>query len=194
MPRPDRVCPFHADEQPDVVFVGSETIEWELTCHRTDHPVAGPYTWPATGEIDVDFGGALGLDLRAPLAAAVRAASDEHGGGWVEYGLVERAFGMANEAAWAVLLAKYDHRYYHPAGATRETLPYTASRYLAGRLGDLSRLRDVAYRNGRGTGYWSYLTRVSTWTAPGREAHAVLQTFAGAGVDMSDHMLDERPR
>ena len=194
MPRPNLVCPFHADEQPAVVFVGSETVEWELTCSRTDHPVAGPYTWPAAGEPDMDLGGALGLDLRAPLAAAVRAASDEHGGGWVEYGLVERAFALANEADWAVLLARFDHRYYHLAGATRKTLPSTASRYLAGRLGAVSRLGDVAYRDGRGTGYWSYLSRVSTWTVPGREAHLSPSTFAAAGVDMAEHMPAERPR
>jgi hypothetical protein len=176
-----------------MAFVDSETVVWELTCPLQDHPVPGPYVWPASGEEHVDFGAALGLDLGASLILAVRTASDEHGEGRVEYGLVERAFGLAEPDDWGVLLARYDHRWYHGGDATRKTLPYTASKYLAGRLGALGRLGDIRYSPAKGTGYWSYLAKVSAWTVPGRE-QASLQSFGENGADMANYMPDARPR
>ena len=78
--------------------------------------------------------------------------------------------------------------------ATRETLLCTASKYLAGRLGALSRLRDVQYKGGRGSGYWVYLATVSCWTVPGRETSDVITGFGDADVAMSEHMPEVRPR
>lgn len=191
--RPDRVCPFHAGDRPEAEHIGNETVDWQFTCEYNDHPVPGPYVWSVTDEPGMDMGQALGLDLGSTLPKAVRDASQAHGGGWVEYGLVERAFALANPEDWSLLLARYDHRWFGQGTATQQELPYTASRYLAGRLGDLSRRGDVRYRDGKGTGYWSYLRRVSHWAPAGSGELSAMASFGTETVAMDDYMPAKRP-
>jgi hypothetical protein len=178
---------MHSEDLAALAYVGNDTLGWEFTCARDDHPSPGPFSWAAPDE-PVDLGQSLGLDLRWSLPKAVQEASDSFGGGWVEYGLVERAWALANPDDWRMLVEKYDHRYFYGETATRASLPYSASKYLAGRLGALSRLRDVSYRSGRGTGYWSYLSKVSYWAPVSREASETVVNFEAAAVSMSAHM------
>lgn len=193
--RPDRVCAFHTDTRPEAVHIGNETVDWQFICRISGHPerYGDPYVWSVTDEPGMDLGQALGLDLGSTLPKAVRDASSAADNGWVEYGLVERAFALANPDDWRLLLARYDHRYFWGNTATQKELPYTASRYLAGRLGDLSRRGDVRYRDGKGTGYWCYLSRVSHWAPPGVEDSNKVANFGTEPVAMTDYMPAVRP-
>ena len=194
-PKPEnQICPLHAAELVTPAFIGSEVVEWEFTCPRVDHPVPGPLSWQGPSAIPAPATGApVGVETAESLTAAVRGASVEHGGGWVEYGLVERAWALANPEDWATLLARYDHRFYWPQGATAQELPYTASKYLAGRLGALSRQGDVAFRIGIGTGYWDYLTKVSTWAPVDRAGSTTFMSFVESTAQITDYMPDTRP-
>ena len=191
--RPDaQICPFHTDEFLHPVFIGSETTEYEFTCPLTNHPVPGAFSWPWTSEPS-GLGSALGLDLSFSLPKAVRDASEAVGGGTVEYGLVERAWALANPDDWTMLLKRFDHRFFRMGMANQQELPYTASRYLAGRLGALGKHGDVLYSSGRGTGYWSFLRNVSYWTPNSVEPAAKVTSWLEAGVAMEDYMPAARP-
>ena len=42
MPSPDaQICPFHTDEFIRATYVGGETLDYEYTCPRKDHPSPG---------------------------------------------------------------------------------------------------------------------------------------------------------
>ncbi len=80
------------------------------------------------------------------------------GAGWWEYGLVERSYASRCPDGWARMVEQWGHT----AIAAKR---YTASSYLAGTLGRLSRLAAVAYHPGVGTGRWSYNTDISWWSS-----------------------------
>src|SRR5690348_3232900 len=106
-------CPMHMDEFLQPQYVGSETVVWEYTCPLSKgHPGGGPFTWPYVPEPVSLPGDSLGLGLDIELPKAVKTACEEVGAPWVEYGLVERAYALADPDDWAMLLAKYSHTFY----------------------------------------------------------------------------------
>lgn len=80
------------------------------------------------------------------------------GEGWFEFGLVERSYAQRRPQDWARMIEQWGHTAISPR-------QYSASSYLAGTLGRLSRLGSVAYHPGRGTGRWSYNTDISWWSS-----------------------------
>ena len=149
------VCPFHADEWSVGRHLGDGS--YAHSCEREGgHPVSGPWLWldvPKPPEVPGLTGLADELDLERELPAAVAAL----GPGWFEYGLVERSYAERRPQDWARMVEQWSHT----AVAKQQ---YSASSYLAGTLGRLSRLGVVAYHSGHGTGRWSYNADISWWS------------------------------
>ncbi len=194
MSPPDgQLCPVHSHEFIQPAFVGSETAEYTFTCTRTDHRPEGAYTWPFISEPPAAVGDGMDLGLAVELPAAVATATLEAGVTWVEYGLVERAYALAQPADWAKILARYDHTHYHPADVTKTQLPYTASKYLARSLGGLGGAGELIHHVGPGTGRWSYNSKISYWALPPGADWDSRQTWEASGVQMDSYMPPARP-
>lgn len=180
-------CPLHPDQVVHAMTVVSETMDYLYICRRLEgHGLPGTYSWswlataPAT-ELP-------GLELDGALLTAVETASSEQGGGWVEYGLVERAYALAHPADWQALLDTYSHRRYLPDGASRRKQPYTASRRLGAALGAARRRQDVNFRQGPGTGFWAYNSTISYFAPLSVDPSAGTCTWSASGHDMDDHV------
>jgi hypothetical protein len=186
---------MHADEFVRPVAVpSSETIEFVFTCPLSSgHGRPGTYSWPYVAPPDAALGDPLGLGLAVELPAAVAEATSAAGGRWVEYGLVERAYALAQPDDWRRLLARYDHTHYHPDGATRRQLPYTASRYLGRTLGALRAQGIIAFKQGPGTGRWSYNDTISYYAPATVADGAPTCTWERSGRQMSEYMPSDRP-
>jgi hypothetical protein len=189
-----QICPMHADEFCRPVFEGSETADYTFTCSRSDHPVAGAFSWPYVAEPVGLAGDTLNLGLADTLPAAVRAALGGSGQTWVEYGCVEQAYGRANPEDWRRILAKYGHTHYQPVDAKPADYPYTASKYLARSLSSLTRLGTIAHRFGPGTGRWAYNATISYYAFPPGDDWSARLTWAGTGLEMATYMPEARPR
>ncbi|GAB3862615.1 hypothetical protein GCM10028801_28440 [Nocardioides maradonensis] len=117
-----QVCPQHAFEEIDGVWISDE-VGTEFTCSRTDHVTPGPFSWmsappPPAG---TDLGGIaeeLGLGVEIP------AVLKDFAGQWIEYGVFERAYALANPKDWAFLMGRYSHTAVAPKR-------YTVSAFLA---------------------------------------------------------------
>jgi hypothetical protein len=150
-----QVCPFHADEDVAGVLLNADG-EVMFTCERkSGHPASGQYSWlqaPEPPDLMEVSGLAeeLGLHLQLPTAIA------QHAGHWVEYGVVEATYADANPRDFAYLVDRYGHT------AIRETR-YSASSFLAGTLGRLTRGGNVLFHDGPATGRWRYNSRISWW-------------------------------
>jgi hypothetical protein len=172
-----QVCHFHADE--GVVGTPVQEVEGarEYTCPRTQgHPAPGTYTWlsappPPEGLQEGGLAGELGLYQELP--SLVRQL-----GGWVEYGLVERAYALAHADDFARLVKRYGHT----AIAAKR---YTVSAFLARVLGDLSRAGTVLYKGGPATGRWDYNSGISYWAVGPEPAWDARLTWSASGHDMT---------
>ncbi len=154
---PGAMCPFHTEEW----LWGRRLADgaYAYVCERTSgHPGDAPWHWlqePAAPEVPGLTGLAEELDLQRELPAALASL----GSGWFEYGLVERRYAERRPNDWAQMVAQWGH-------TAIEKRQYSASSYLAGTLGRLSRLGSVAYHPGVGTGRWSYNSDISWWSSP----------------------------
>lgn len=152
---PGNVCHFHTGEW----SVGSRLADGSYAhlCERFDgHPGGVFWHWlevPKPTEAPGLAGLAEELDLERELPAAIETL----GSGWFEYGLVERSYAGRQPKDWAKMVEQWGH-------TALEKKQYTASSYLAGTLGRLSRLGVVAYHPGVGTGRWSYNSDISWWS------------------------------
>lgn len=148
------ICHFHADEWSSGTRLEDGSVRH--VCTRTaGHPDGGSWTWlevpepPASG-----FSGmADELDLAQKLPAALASLGE----GWFEYGLVERAYAQHDPHGFAKMVQQWGHTAQGPQ-------QYSASSYLAGTLGRLSRSGSVAYHPGGGTGRWYYNADISWWS------------------------------
>lgn len=195
MPSPGvQVCPFHSDEIIRPIRTASETAEYTYRCSRKNHPVTGPFEWPFVPEPERASSDTMSLGLDIDLPVAVRTAVEKAGREWVEYGLVEREYALAQPAAWNNIIARYDHTYfYDSAVVTRAELPYTGSMYLARTLGALSGRGALGHRSAPGTGRWAYNNPISYYGLPGGDPFSSLATWEESGVSMTDYMPESRP-
>jgi hypothetical protein len=151
-----RVCPFHADDDVVGVLMNNDG-DYSFTCDRsTGHPTSGTYSWMAAPEPPdlAELSGLaeeLGLDIKLP------AAISQYPGRRIEYGVVEHAYAQTNPKDFATLVDRYGHT------AIRMTR-YSASSFLAGTLGRLSRNGSVLFHAGPATGRWSYNGQISWWS------------------------------
>ena len=189
MKSPDgQTCPMHTDEFIKPLYVGSETAEYTFTCHRNGHPGAADFSWPFVPEPVNLAGDTLGLGLEIELPKAVATAAADCGKPWVEYGLIERAYALANPDDWAVLLDRYDHTHYHHGMDGTTALSYTASKYLARSLGALGRAGTLVHHSGPGTGRWNYNKTISYYALPPAGDWSSRQTWEGSGLDVESYM------
>jgi hypothetical protein len=174
-----QVCPFHADEDIRGVPAGSEEGSLSFTCPRTrGHPHDGPHNWlyvpQPEGPPGVDgYAAELGLAVELPAAIA------QYRGQWIEYGIAERAYALRRPDDFAAIVSRYGHNAVSPK-------QYTASAFLAGVLGVLSKHGTVLYHIGPATGRWKYNGTISWWAvAPTPDWESARLSWSGSGQDMS---------
>jgi mannose-6-phosphate isomerase-like protein (cupin superfamily) len=100
----------------------------------------GPHIWLYVPQPE----GLPGLDGYAAelgFATELPAAIAEYRGRWIEYGVVERTYALRCPDDFAAVVTRYGHTAIAPK-------QYTASAFLAGALGTLSRLGTVLYHLG----------------------------------------------
>jgi len=188
-----QICPFHTDEFIAATYIGSETVEYEYTCPRQQHPTPGPFTWPFVPAPVKLPGDSLGLGLEIALPKAVKAATSAQGTTWVEYGLIEAAYAKANPQDWATLLKTYSHTHYCATHAERQALSYTASKYLARSLGSLNKEGTLVCHKGPGTGRWDYDQPISYYSIPPGGDWDSRTTWQESRIEMTDYMPETKP-
>jgi hypothetical protein len=147
---------FHTDEWSPGVRQRDGTHA-HVCGRRTGHPGDVPWHWleaPSPTTSPGLTGLAEDLDLQHELPAAIAALGE----GWFEYGLVERSYARRRPRNWRQMVEQWGHTAIAPTQCS-------ASSYLAGTIGRLSRLGAVAYHPGVGTGRWSYNSDTSWWSA-----------------------------
>jgi len=159
---------------------------YEYVCTRTDEQHPRPRVWLEEPKSSGPQGlSALALELG--LEVALPSVLQQFDGRWVEYGVVEQAYAMAEPAGFQVLIDKYGHRR-RTLAQGNEPSRYTLSMFLAGTLGQLAKKGYVEYHSGPATGYWGeYLGKVSWWALPpGPEwtpEHRLSVVGSGASMD-----------
>ena len=166
------VCPFHADDDVAGVRVSDE-VGWAFTCDRRGHPRPGPYSWLRPPEAP-DLGEMNGIAADMGLDVSLPAALREYRGTWVEYGVLERAFAMANPEDWHFLVDRYSHT----AVAAKR---YTVSAFLGGVLGRLWRNGVLGGISGEATGRWSYNRTTGYWALFPEPDHDRRLSWADSG-------------
>lgn len=171
-----QVCPQHALDEVDGVWVSDE-VGTKFTCARTDHVEPGPFTWfssppPPPGTDLTGIAADLGLAIEIP------AVLKQFHGRWVEYGVFEHAYAMANPNDWSFLLGRYGHRAVVPKA-------YTVSAFLAATLGNLERVGIVAFHSGPATGRWAYNGTISYWSLPPAPDWSSRLSWADSGLTVS---------
>jgi hypothetical protein len=181
-----QTCPLHGFD--DIIGTPVEDAPgaYEYVCPRADVHHSRPRVWLEEPESSGPNGlSALALDLG--LDVALPSALQQFGGSWVEYGVLERAYALAQPEGFQALIDKYGHRRRTQAEGG-EPGKYTLSMFLAGSLGQLAKKGYVDYHNGPATGYWGeYLTKVSWWALPPgpdwTPEHRVSVEDSGASMD-----------
>jgi len=154
-----QVCPFHADEDTAGVPTGREDSSVQFTCRLTSgHPRTGPHTWLYVPE-PPGLAGITGYAAELGLAQEMPAAIAEYRGKWIEYGVVEHKYAARCPKDFAEIVGRYGHTAIKPSR-------YTASAFLAGVLGALSRQGSLLYHSGPATGHWHYNGTISWWSLP----------------------------
>ena len=154
-----QVCPFHADEDIRGVPAGSIDGSLSFTCTRTGgHPQSGPHSWLHVPQPD-GLPGIDGYAAERGLSTELPAAIAEYSGQWIEYGVAERAYALQCPDDFAAIVDRYGH-------TAIRAKKYTASAFLAGVLGVLSKHGTVLYQLGPATGRWKYNGSISWWAVP----------------------------
>jgi len=174
-----QVCPFHADEDIRGLAAGDDEGSLSFTCKRTEgHPHSGPHSWlyvPQPNGLPGIDGYAAELGLATELPAAIAQYREK----WIEYGVAERAYALRCPDDFAALVSRYGHTAVRPK-------QYTASAFLAGVLGVLSKRGTVLYHLGPATGRWKYNSTISWWAvAPAPDWESSRLSWQDSGQDVS---------
>jgi hypothetical protein len=174
-----QVCPFHGDEDILGVATGDQDGSLAFTCLRAKgHSQPGPHSWlhvPQPSGLPGIDGYAAELGLATELPAAI----GQYQRTWIEYGVAERAYALRCPGDFAAIVSRYGHKAISPK-------QYTASAFLAGVLGTLSRHGTVLYHLGPATGRWAYNEKISWWTvAPAPDWPSSRLSWADDGDSIS---------
>ena len=174
-----QVCPFHADGDIQGVPTGSGDGSLFFICPRTrGHPHGGPHSWLQVPQPE-SLPGIDGYAAELGLAAELPAAIAHYRGQWIEYGVAERAYALQCPDDFAAIVSRYGHNAVKPK-------QYTASAFLAGVLGVLSKHGTVLYHLGPATGRWKYNGMISWWAVPpAPDWESACLSWSGSGQDMS---------
>jgi hypothetical protein len=174
-----QVCAFHADEDIQGVPAGSGDGSLFFICPRTrGHPHGGPHSWLQVPQPE-GLPGIDGYAAELGLAAELPAAIAQHRGQWIEYGVAERAYALQCPDDFAAIVNRYGHNAVKPK-------QYTASAFLAGVLGVLSKHGTVLCHLGPATGRWKYNGTISWWAVPPAPSwESACLSWSGSGQDMS---------
>lgn len=174
-----QVCPFHGDEDVLGVPTGDDDGSLTFICPRSKgHIEPGPHSWlyvpQPEGLPSLDgYAAELGLARELPTAIA------QYRGTWIEYGVAERAYALRCPDEFAAIVSRYGHKAITPK-------QYTASAFLAGVLGVLSRHGTVLYHPGPATGRWSYNEVISWWAvAPEPDWETSRLSWAESGYSIA---------
>ncbi len=111
------------------------------------------------------------------LASELPAAIGQYKESWIEHGVAERAYALQCPDDFAAIVGRYGHKALEPK-------QYTASAFLAGVLGVLSKRGTVLYHLGPATGRWSYNVKISWWSvAPAPDWDSARLSWADSGDD-----------
>lgn len=173
---PQLVCPMHADETIPGTPVGDGSFAF-VCSRKNGHARPGPFAWTGGPWPDDDAGGIGGLAAELRLDVELPHVVASLGPGWHEYGIVERAYALANPDDFNVLIERYGHT---ALAAGR----YTTSSFLARVLGELSRQGSVAWHGGPATGRWSYNAGISYWSTDPETPWEQPHSWEASGADM----------
>jgi hypothetical protein len=174
-----QVCPFHADEDIRGVPTGGSDSSLSFTCTRTGgHPHGAPHSWLYVPQPD-QLPGIEGYAAELGLATELPAAIAQYRGQWIEYGVAERAYALQCPDDFAAIVGRYGH-------TAIRAKKYTASAFLAGVLGVLSKQGTVLYHPGPATGRWKYNSTISWWAVPPElDWESARLSWSASGHDMS---------
>ena len=174
-----QVCPFHADEDIGGVPTGGSDGSLSFTCTRTGgHPRGGPHNWLYVPQSD-SLPGIEGYAADLGLATELPATIAQYRGQWIEYGVGERAYALQCPDDFAAIVGRYGH-------TAIRAKKYTASAFLAGVLGVLSKQGTVLYHLGPATGRWKYNSTISWWAVPPEpDWDSARLSWSASGHDMS---------
>lgn len=157
---------------------------WRYTCTGPDHGPDG-YSWLSTGRGALDGAGHEGIcDEIGMYDALLRCFSP--GEGYIEYGIVEYRYAIANVDDYHYLVRLYSH--VQDARNKGTTIDTSASAIIGGALGRLDRRDALLIRvDAKATGFWSYNGRLHGWAlrpGPADDTVTTWVDFASAnGID-----------
>ena len=165
------VCPL-CGHQDDLVEEPSPGPGLRLfTC--TGHSPPYEISVPTYDEMEGAEGLYAEYGLDESLLRCVGAgAGHRPGDGFVEHAVAEYRLSLENPKGYRACLQAWGH-------TTIEPRRYTASVYIALRLGALSREERIVYRPGPGTGHFSYNDQVGYWAPAPADPGAALLSWAG---------------
>ena len=148
-----QVCPLCASDEDYVAEIEGPGL-WRLTC--TGGPSSThPYTWVTTGQGPFDHTEQDGLSTAYGLYDDLLAVIS-HTDPWMEYGIIEYRYALAQPDTYAQIVDRYGHVAITPKR-------YTASSFIGAALGKLRRDGDLSYKTCTATGRWAYNSQISAW-------------------------------
>jgi hypothetical protein len=151
---------------------------WRYTCTNPSHREG--YSWLTTGKDPLAGAGHDGLsndlgiyeDLLACFTIGER---------FVEYGVVEHRYAVANPGNYKHIVGLYSHTGFG------DHVEYSASAFIGSALGKLGREGLLVRRPCRATGFWKYNGLLNAWALqPGPDGEEIVtwEAYAeGIGVD-----------
>ena len=176
------MCPLCVQEQGYLASAHIGDGVWLHTCTNTANHGTKPYSWQESPDDhdDAKYGGlAEEWGVYDDLLACFTPGEP-----FIEYGIVEYRYKQRNPGRYALLVNEYGHTAGSPGPSS-----YTASKFLAGRLGEMFRRGDLLFHDhdGKGTGRWQYNNPASYWALavaePSTESLTWAEFATSAGLD-----------
>jgi hypothetical protein len=98
-------------------------------------------------------------------------------GEWAETGVVEHRYGTIRPEQYEWMVKRWGHTAQGPRR-------YSVTSFIGSTLGTLSRVINVTYKRGRGTGFFSYNADIGMWTLKPVPADAREVTWAAFAAEL----------
>ncbi|MGQ0831445.1 MAG: hypothetical protein ACT4OV_07185 [Microthrixaceae bacterium] len=148
---------------------------WRYSCASPVHGESG-YSWLSTGRSPLDGAGHDGLSEELGIYDALLRCLTP-GETYIEYGIVEYRYAVANPGEYKHLVKLYDHT--QAALDRGEGLEYSASAFIGGALGRLYHRDGLLTRvDTKATGFWSYNGTLHGWALKPGPDNDTVRTWA----------------